>query len=351
MVSGGTTYAFLPRASANRVFAGQVPDLLAAELTVLDRGLAVPRRARTSTTTIGGVSYVVAELDDEPYGPDDLAVLSNLSTMHALFSVEGELLRPQPVHPVQRHDDDLVTIQRYAGKTNEVFTHLLVNLALAASSGGFGRLLGDEPLRLLDPVCGRGTTLNRAVLYGIDAIGIDLDQRDVEAYEAFFIAWCKDKRLKHVVERAKLKKGRTAPATRCAVTFGSGKDAGRHRSVQIINDDTARAGEHVKRRSIDLLVCDLPYGVQHGARPAGGQLDRGPGELLRVVLPDWVELLRPGAGVAMAWNRRTLARGELVDLVVGAGLEPAPVDDGDTFVHRVDRSITRDVLVARRPVG
>lgn len=351
MVSGGTTYAFLPRASANRVFAGQVPDLLAAELAVLDAGLTASRHPRTSATTIGGVDYLAAEVDGDPYGPAELGVLSNLATMHALFTVEGELLRPQPVHPLQRHDDDLVTIQRYAGKTNEVFTHLLVNLALAASSTGWPGVLGGERLRLLDPVCGRGTTLNRAVLYGIDAVGLDVDQRDVEAYEAFFVGWCKDKRLKHEVDRARLRKGRDVPATRCTVTFGSGKDSAEHRTVQIINDDTVRAGEHLKRRSIDLLVCDLPYGVQHGARPAGGQLERGPAALLQEALPVWTELLRPGAGVAMAWNRRTMGRDELAELVRTAGLEPVPVGGDDAFLHRVDRAITRDVLVARRPVG
>ena len=51
---------------------------------------------------------------------------------------------------------------------------------------------------------------------------------------------------------------------------------------------------------------------------------------------------RPG----LAWNRRTLPRPRLVELAVAAGFEvPAPEDD--SFLHRVDRSITRDVLVVR----
>lgn len=346
----GTTYAFLPRASANRVFGAAVPALLAAELAVLDGSLPEPRRPTTSLEVLGGVEYVLATLPGPAYGAADLTVLSNLATLHALFRVEEGLLRPELMTPLRRHDEDLVTIQRYAGKTNEVFTHLLVNLALAATVDGFPRVVGGARLHLLDPVCGRGTTLNRAVLYGFDATGVEIDERDVTAYETFLIGWCKDKRLKHEVDRARLRKGRATPAATCSVTFGRGKDRTEHRTVRLIRDDTVHLGTHLRPRSVDLLACDLPYGVQHGARPGAGRLDRRPGPLLRAALPAWVDALRPGAGVALAWNRRTMARDELAEVVTGAGLEALTLPE-DAFLHRVDRSITRDVLVARRPVG
>lgn len=348
---GGTTYALLPRASSNRVFGAAVPGLLAAELAVLDAGLARPRRPRSQVGTIGGVEYVLAEVDGAPYGDDELAVLSNLSTLHALFSVEDDLLRPVTLDPIQRHDDDVITIQRYVGKTNEAFTHLLVNLALAASERGFEPLVAGERLRLLDPACGRGTTLNRAVVYGLDAVGVEIDSRDVEAYEAFILGWCKDKRLKHQVERARLRKARPTPATRCTITYGSSKDRTTHRTLDVINDDTLLLGSHVRARSVDLLVCDLPYGVQHGARPAAGTLDRNPGDLVTDALPTWFAALRPGAGVALAWNLRTLERDRLLRLLVGNGLEPVAAADSAAFEHRVDRSITRDVAIARRPLA
>ena len=121
---------------------------------------------------------------------------------------------PVSIAPLQVLDEDLVTIQRYAGKTNEAFTHLLVNLALASGGDAMTRLLAGERLRLLDPACGRGTSLNRAALYGMDAFGIDIDQRDVDAYRVFFTTWLKDKRLKHTVEQARLRKGRPMPAQR-----------------------------------------------------------------------------------------------------------------------------------------
>ena len=339
-------YALLLKANANRVYGAAALGLARAELAALDRGPLGGVSGAVDRQALGGVDYLmldtVAPLDDT-----EVDVLSNLSSLHALFAVEGDLLRPVAITPRIVMDEDVTTIQRYAGKTNEAFTHLLVNVALAAS-GRFPALLAGERVTLLDPACGRGASLNRAVVYGMDAHGIELDQRDVEAYTTFILTWLKDKRLKHKLEQAKLRKGRDTPAHRITVTYGRGKDHSTHRVVDIIHDDTVSARTHLKARSIDVLVCDLPYGVQHGSQPTDGRLDRGPASLLRAALPVWVDLLRAGGAMALAWNRNTLARAELASLVVDAGLQLTEVDD-DAFVHRVDRAILRDVLVAVRP--
>ena len=46
-------------------------------------------------------------------------------------------------------------------------------------------------------------------------------------------------------------------------------------------DDTTEVRGHLKARSVDLLVCDLPYGVQHGSTAPAAGLQRGPDDLLR----------------------------------------------------------------------
>lgn len=343
------TYALLLRASANRVYGEASFGLSTAELAALDRTQLGGVIGHARRAPIGGVDYLLVDTD-APLAPGGVAVIANLSALHALFEVVDDgLLRPCPLAPVARADEDVVTIQRYSGKTNEAFTHLLVNLALAETVTGFDRLLAGERLHLLDPACGRGTTLNRAVVYGIDATGIEVDQRDVEAYTTFILTWMKDKRMKHELKQAKLRKGRDTPAHRITVTYGPTKDRRQHRVVDIIHDDTLNARTHLSARSMDLLVCDLPYGVHHGAQPEPARLDRGPGGLLRRALPVWFELLRPGAGVALAWNRRTLPRPELAEIVAAAGFELRTAADEDGFAHRVDRAIHRDVLVAVRP--
>jgi len=340
-------YALLLKASANRVYGESAFALARAELAALAPTHGVAVRA-VERTMIGGVDYL-ALVADPAFDDAQVRVVSNLSSLHGLFEIEDdERFRPVAITPLRVLDEDLVTIQRYAGKTNEAFTHLLVNLALAAGAGTMGRLLAGERLRLLDPACGRGSSLNRAALYGMDACGIEIDRRDVDAYRVFLTTWLKDKRLKHSMEQSRLRKGRSVPAHRFTVSYGLGKDAGAPRVVDVVHDDTTRARTHFAARSMDLLVCDLPYGVQHGSRPDASALDRGPERLLEASLPVWWDLLRPGAAAALAWNRHVLSRARLCALAEAAGFSVGTPDAGD-LVHRVDRAITRDVLVVARP--
>jgi hypothetical protein len=346
-----TSYAFLIKAGANRVYGAASFALTQAELDVLDREVLGAHVLAQERVTLGGVEYVVVDVGDHVLTDAELDVVSNLSSLHAAFAVEGDVLRPVAVTPLRRQAEDVTTIQRYVGKTNESLTHLLVNLALAASDNAFPRLLGGEPVRLLDPACGRGTSLNRAIVYGMDAVGVEHDRKDVEAYEAFLLGWLKDKRLKHEVSRQRHRKGRADAAQRTTITYGPGRDREQHRMVDLVTDDTTAVRSHLKARSVDLLVCDLPYGVQHGSTSSPGRLQRSPDELLVEALPGWRDVLRPGAGMALAWNLRTLERSRLVERLVDAGLELVTAADDERFVHRVDRSITRDVVVARRPAG
>ena len=342
-----TRYALLLRASGNRVYGASAFELAQAELALLDEQVLGGCVRHQQRSTIAGVDYLVVDTSG-PLRADQLRVVSNLSSLHAIFVVgDHDRFQPVPCTPLRSVDEDVVTIQRYLGKTNEAFTHLLVNVALAAGLCAFERLLSGERLRVLDPACGRGTTLNRAAVYGMDACGVEIDHRDVDAFDLFLTTWLKDKRLKHKVERATLRKGRPAPAHRVRITYGEGRAAQHHRLVDVVHDDTVAAGDHFGSRSMDLLVCDLPYGVRHGSRPAKGALDRGPERLLVAALPVWLDLLKPGAGVALAWNRRTLSRTRLLGLVADAGFGLLRAED-DSFVHRVDRAITRDVLVATR---
>jgi SAM-dependent methyltransferase len=340
--------ALLLKANANRVYGGAVAELATAELAVLDREALGSVIRETERVELGGVEYLIADTAGTALDPAALEVLSNLSSLHAAFAMGDDgRLDPLPLRLRRCQDEDVVSIQRYAGKTNEAFTHLLVNVALAVA-GALPRLLAGDRVRILDPACGRGTTLNRAIVYGADAVGVEHDARDVEAYETFLLTWLKDKRLKHTVERARLRKGRPAPAERLTVSYGASRDRSEHRLVDVVRDDTIRLRDHVRARSVDALVCDLPYGVQHGSTGGAGDLRRGPEHLLAAALPGWRDVLRPGGGVALAWNSKTLGRQALVDLLAAADLEVVPGLGDVSFEHRVDRAITRDVVLARR---
>ena len=313
-----TTFGLLLLPAANRVYGKASTGLLRAEVSVVlgDRVSGVDEKV------IGGVPYVTFQADDPPEG------VADLSGAYALFEVDGDRLKPVEINRRDRFDDDLLTIQRYQGKTNEQFTKLMVNVTLAVSAS----LTDARPPRLLDPLCGRGTSLNQALIYGFDAAGIELDGRAVDAYETFLTTWLKNKRLKHKVEKSRFRR--------------DGKIAGRRFDISgamrcsVVHDDTRFVGEHFHKPEFDVLVADLPYGVQHTRRPLS---------LLDEALPGWIRVMRPGAGVGLAFNTRISKRVDVVAVLETAGLRV--FDDGPflEFEHRVDQAIQRDLVVAQLP--
>lgn len=329
--------ALLTRESSNRVYADQAQRLLQAELAAIAPALSAPLTS-CSMEMIGNVDWVVAEL--EGLTNQDRFLLSNLSGMRALFEMEDdERFRPLALERFERFSNDLVTIQRYPGKTNELFTHLMLNLTLAASATARERIGSGERARLLDPVAGRGTTLNRGLLYDMDVTGIEVNDADVDQYRTFLTTWLKDKRMKHRNARERIRKGPAAGSSSFTVSIGDGP------TVHVVRGSSENARTLLPGRRFDLIVGDLPYGVQHKAK-AGGAAGRSPAEFVPAALGDWHRLLEPGGALGLAWNLHTLSREQLVDALRSAGFDP--VEYPESFEHVVDRSITRDVLVAVR---
>ena len=347
----GRRYALLALPSANRVYRSAAPGLALAELRILAAGPLGGRLTDTGWTELAGVPYLTFATDADGAGPHDLTVLAHLSVHYALFELEGELLRPVAVPPAERLDDDLVTVQKYAGKTNEQFTRLLLNVTVASSAAA--PRLTEGGLVVLDPLCGRGTTLNQALLTGHDAVGVEQDGKDVEAYATFLRTWLERKRLKHKATFGPVRRSGVLLGRRFEAEFAATKEryrAGDVQRVTVVQADTLRTPDFVRAGSVDVVVTDAPYGVQHASRGGlSGRTARSPAALLAEALPVWVRLLRPGGAVGVAWNSLVAPRAELVHLMAAAGLQP--LDDGPyrDLAHRVDSSIVRDVVVGRLP--
>ena len=344
-----TAYALLLGPAANRVYTKGAASLGVAELSVLATDVLQGALADITPAAIAGVDYVrfatpvaLSELQ--------LAVLSNHSSALALFEVDDdERLVPVPLESVAHLDDDLVTIPRYKGKTNEQFTKLLLNVTIAASDHA-----ADWPgrrLRLLDPVCGRGTTLAHALLYGFDADGVEIDRAAYDAFRAFFVTWLKEKRFKHRTDTTPLRRDGKVSGDRLDIVFARTKDEYKADDVQrvrFLNDDTVMLAEHYGKPVFDLVVADLPYGVQHTNRARPAARTRDPGDLVDAALDGWVGAMKPGAAIGLSWNTKTLRRESLVALLRAHGLDPRRPDD-ESFRHRVDHAITRDLVVAVKP--
>ena len=344
-------YALLILPSSNRVYADSSIALTGAEVELFGQAALGGRLGEIRQELIGGVPYVTFAVDGG-LGDRDVALLGNVSTAYALFAVEGELLRPVELSRLDRFDDDLITIQKYQGKTNEQFTKLLVNVTLLASE--FGREVLDRKLAVLDPLCGRGTTLNQGLMYGWDAAGLDVDLKDFEAYAAFIQTWLKRKRIKHQAQLGPVRRDRRIVARRLTITLAAEKDdykAGVTQQLDVVNADTKAAAEFFRPESFHLVVADAPYGVRHGAHSATAGLARSPLDLLRSAVPGWARLLKPGGALGISWNTFVARRESAAVVLADAGLEVMDYGPYLRLAHRVDQAINRDILVARKVVN
>lgn len=363
-----TAYGLLVSPSHNRVYAQSAAALVRAELTVFGERALGGRLGDVRETEIGGAPYVTFDADE--LTELDIRLLSNLSSLYALFQIEGDLLRPVPLQPLDLFGSDLLSIQKYSGKTNEYFTKLLLNVTAMAMDSPMDLVTGRP--RVLDPMCGRGTTLNQAMMYGLDAAGIDIDGKDFDAYAAFIKTWLKNNRVKHQAETANIRREKAVIGRRLHVTLGASKErykSGETMEITVVNGDAVEAERFFRPASFDLIVTDAPYGVQHGSRrgragdsprtakgaqPGRGgkaRLSRSPVELLAAAVPGWARLLRPGGAIGISWNTFVGRREQLAGILAASGLEVQDSESYRGFRHRVDQAISRDLIVARRPSG
>ena len=245
---------------------------------------------------------------------------------------DGPWLRPvetvyQPAFP-----PDLLMTRRYKGKTNELFTQFLCNVARHSSAFAASPW---QDLRVFDPLAGGGTTLFAALMLGAHAAGVEKDSGDVESTATFIQQYAREQGIACKVKEERLKKvGRRW-------WFALGKDAAARQCI-LAQGDTAQSAElmrDVKRPN--LIVTDLPYGIQHHGELTG---------LLGAALPVWADLLLPGGSMALAWDATRFPRADMIARFESVnGLAVLNEPPYNRMAHRVDRVIKqRDVLVARK---
>ena len=328
-------YILLLNPGHNRVYLDSAQGAAVAELAAL-----LPGCTAESTTVCNQPAFRLT--CETALEGGALAACARSSLFYALFQKEGDLLRPVDVAPWQYLPDSLNTILKYPGKTNEQFTRMMVNLALAAADG-----VREVPT-LLDPMCGQGTTLFEAAIRGWNAVGVEVQEQPLHKGATYFVKYLENGRYKHKRSEEKRTQGGKRIAQLISVQYAAQKDdwyAENTRKVQFYRADSALCGQLLGKNAADLLVCDLPYGVQHGAA-GGGSLQRNAAKIVREVADGWFAALRPGAGVALAYNSLTTPRHQLAEAMEAAGFTVLPQAEG--LEHRVDQAILRDVLVAKK---
>lgn len=282
-----------------------------------------------------------------PLGADALEAIRRHSLLYALFEWrEDDSLKLVATRTPPWLGQDLPAILKYKGKTNEMFLHLLINVALY--SGDYWR--STQNLEFLDPMCGRATSLFVAANRHWNATGTDIDKGDLKEAEQFFKRYLEYHRFKHLSDRQSL----TLPGKRSApVNHFVFSDTAEHfkvkdvASLRLVNADAAQVCEAFGKAAFHIIACDLPYGVQHSAHN-GKAAYSGLESLLMRVMPNWREALKPGGTVAVSFNAQLLKQERVRQIMEKAGLEVLKGDAYDHFSHWVEQAVTRDIAIGRR---
>lgn len=272
------------------------------------------------------VTVETAELAGEPF----LTFETNQMTQeawreisrHSSICLAAQQLEGSMLLPIQRAEpgflpDELPHVLKYKGKTNADFTYLMLHCAKAASA--FAREEG--PLQVLDPMCGKATTLFCAACEGHHASGVDMDGKALSEAEIYYERFLKLHRIKHKRTEGSrtLKKGGNARF----VAYDAAQDAQSLKQkplkLELMQCDASRLSELVKPNSFHLVVSDLPYGVQHAPKEKDGLSTLA--RLLKRSAAGCLHALKPGGAAAFSFNLNTLPRKEAAYVLAQAGFD------------------------------
>ena len=334
-------FALLVKSHANARYAQSMQKLAVCECECMLAALGQPMHLQWET--LGGTSFLMLEAQE--LSQSAWAILSRHSAISLAALRDGEWLKPLPLSFAPYLEPDLAQVLKYKGKTNADFTAMMLHCAKMASDFA----LTQQPLAVLDPMCGRGTTLFCALIEGDHAIGIETDAKALHEADVYFERYLQYHRLKHSREERSttLRKGSALKERR--FTLAASAEAYRRgdtRTLRLIHGDTAVADQAVGAESCHLIVGDLPYGVQHAPkdRDTLGSLPA----MLEAALPAYRRALKQGGAIALAFNTYTLPKKTLLDLMRNAGLEPLVTPPYDDFSHWVEQAVNRDMVIARK---
>ena len=180
-------------------------------------------------------------------------------------------------------------------------------------------------------MCGRGTTLAWAMRYGMKARGIERDGKVLQDVRRELKKNCKLHRQKHQLREGSI--GKAAKGKSGHFLEFNADDVG----MKIVTGDAREAPALLGGEKFDLLVSDLPYGVQHDT--SGGS--RNPLVVLAECAQPWRDCLRPGGALVLSFNRYQPKRPALIEAFAEAGWQAQDF----SAPHRMSEAIVRDVVV------
>lgn len=269
--------------------------------------------------------------------------IEKLSFYYTYFEVCDEMLKPIQFDGHPYFGYDLSKRLKYAGKTNEAFTSLMLNLAIYTSKFSL-----EPVLNVFDPVCGRGTTLFEAMIRGHHAYGTELNKKSFNELGQYFQRYLQEGKYKHAVVRGKASANKQSIGETFEVIIGESKEEVKKKTgkvMKVLRGDTTESHLYFKKQSMHVIVADLPNAVQPLSKHDDGEvIDLN--ELLNRSFKSWNQLLKKGGAIALTWNTYINTRDELKEKLTTYGFTVMDDDNYLKFDHRVSQAMNRDIIVA-----
>ena len=331
-------YSFELIKHANIRYREFVPALSRCELFAMLFALGI--HCDISLENMGGsrfLSFECRELTDQ-----ELFFLSGHSSVVFMAEKTNGLLKPLSVSKSAYLPDDLPEVLKYKGKTGVTFTRMMINTAVSLSSFGAHK----DTLTFFDPLCGKGTGCFCALTAGMNAVGLDIDHKDIKEASDYFSRYLQFHKLKHeITSCAETVSSHSVPVT--SFRFAADKTcyrAGDVRFLSLACADTVESPALFRKDKAHVMAADLPYGIQHA--PQAGNKPEPLLHFLSRALPAWKRSLLPGGVLAVSFNTLTLPTDQVRNSLIRFGFRLPKDDHFAGLRHEVEHAVVRDVVFA-----
>ena len=181
---------------------------------------------------------------------------------------------------------------------------------------------------------------------GLNAVGLDRDERAIHEAAEYFARYLKYHQLKHT-RRARSETLRRGSLPVTEFLFSSDKEhylAGDTRQLTLSTGDTEWSPALFRKKTADVIVADLPYGIQHA--PQGSQRTETFQALLSRSLPAWRQALRADGALVISFNTYTLPTRTVQESLRRAGWTVCDQPPLTGLQHEVEQAVVRDVVFA-----
>lgn len=334
-------YVILLRPNGNIPFFEEMKKMCMYEASIVFNRLKLDA-TNLEVIKIGKADYLQfessVELDEKL-----INYISRLSFYYSMFEVKEEgLYKPIDVINEPYLGEDLSVRLKYQGKTNETFTRMLMNTALYST-----QYYNVSNVNILDPMCGKGTTLFEALIAGYNGYGIEQNKTAINELSTYLKRYLQEGKYKHNVLNGKAQHNGKTIGEVFEVDVAKTKAEAKNKTgkkLKILRGDTTTAHQFFKKNSVHVIATDLPYGVKHIGKDSGASV-RNLETLLNQAFKSWHQVLKNGGAVALSWNTYTNKREDLAKLLESNGFKVLDDENYSNFHHRVSQAINRDIII------